>query len=260
MKQKILLFSGKKESGKNTLANFLQGLELLNLGFIKEFEVSSKTKGELWVKTHDNVYGRLDLSPFNPEVAEFASKNLWPFIKQYSFADDLKHICMNILLLNYEQCFGTNEQKNSYTKYHWENMPGLSYTDYMNRQGPMTAREIMQYVGTEIFRKIYSGVWVEACLNRIQREASDLALITDCRFPEEVSGGKYAGAKVIRLTRNINPSDTHSSETSLDVDNFDWSNFDYILDNQHLSIENSCKEVYNVLKEWGWLDYEMDIT
>jgi hypothetical protein len=256
----ILVLSGRKESGKNTCANFLQGLELLDLGLIEEFEVSTRTKGQLWVKPHGEDFGLLDLSSRSPEMTEWASKHLWPHIKQYAYADDLKSLCQNILLLTYEQCYGTNEQKNTPTKYLWENMPGLSESPFKGRAGVMLAREVMQYVGTDIFRKMYDDVWVEARLTRIQKEDSGLALVTDGRFPNEVliSQQKFK-AKVIRLTRNPNPSDNHASETSLDPDKFDYSKFDYVIDNANMTIEESCQTLYRLLRGWGWLNYELSV-
>ena len=64
---------------------------------------------------------------------------------------------------------------------------------------PMTAREVMQYVGTDFFRKIYPDVWVDSTIRKIESEAPDLAVIVDCRFPNETKGVKEAGGKVIKL-------------------------------------------------------------
>jgi hypothetical protein len=125
-------------------------------------------------------------------------------------------------------------------------------TNYIGKTGLMTARELMQYVGTNIFRKLYNDIWVEACLNKIQDEASEFAIITDCRFPNEVLAGKGVGAKVVRLTRNPNPMDSHDSEMALDKDKFDWDNFDLIIDNESMSIEEMCAELEDALVSWGW--------
>lgn len=261
MNQRILVLSGKKQSGKNTLANFLQGLELVNLGFIKEFEVSTRSSGKLWVKLWDDgEFSELDLSSKETKVVEWASTNLWPVIKQYGFADSLKELCMNVLLLSYEQCYGTDEQKATPTKYLWENMPGLSNTMFADRIGPMLARDLMKYTATEIFRKMYGNIWVESTLRRIEKEASEFVIITDCRFANEVLRAQNVGAKVIRLTRNIDPDDAHTSETELDPNNFDWNKFDHVIDNQNISVEDCCVELVKVLKKWNWFNYEMNIN
>ncbi|NMC62387.1 MAG: hypothetical protein GYA55_04395, partial [SAR324 cluster bacterium] len=46
-------------------------------------------------------------------------------VYQCSFADTLKDFCIETLGLTYEQCYGTDEQKNSSTKYLWENVGDL---------------------------------------------------------------------------------------------------------------------------------------
>ena len=51
----------------------------------------------------------------------------------------------------------------------------------------------------------------------------------------EVHAIKDAGGFVIRLTRDTNHS-THSCESALNKDVFDWDIFDYIIDNQGYSI------------------------
>ena len=66
----------------------------------------------------------------------------------------------------------------------------------------MTAREVMQYVGTDVFRKIQHDVWAGATIKKIDLEKPDLAVIADCRFPNEVDAIQKAGGLVIKLNRN----------------------------------------------------------
>ena len=156
-------------------------------------------------------------------------------VKIYNFADPLKRdICMNILGLNYDQCYGDDFAKNTITDVIWDN----KY---------LTAREVMQFVGTDIFRKMKQDVWAGATINKITNEQKDIALIADCRFPNEVEAVKNAGGIVIKLTRNPYNSN-HISETALDPENYDHSNFDMILDNTNISIEQQVKRVVEFLK------------
>ena len=46
----------------------------------------------------------------------------------------------------------------------------------------MTAREFMQFFGTDICRNAFQPIWVNACLNKIKREKSQLIIIADVRF------------------------------------------------------------------------------
>lgn len=158
--------------------------------------------------------------------------------KIYSFADPLKKdICMNILGLSYDQCYGTDDNKNELTNNFWEDKQ-------------LSAREVMQFVGTDIFRKMQNDVWVNATLNKIKEEEPELAIISDCRFPNEVMAVKNAGGLVIKLMRNPFNSD-HASETALDTNNFNHVNFDLVIFNQHLDIPHQLTAVYDFLMKKG---------
>lgn len=151
----------------------------------------------------------------------------------YNFADPLKELCQNILGLSYEQCYGTDDQKNELVNCYWDNKQ-------------LSAREVMQTVGTDMFRKMQHNVWADATIRKIQDEALPLALIADCRFPNEVESIKKAGGLVIKLNRNLYNS-THSSEQALDKDQYDQSNFDLVIDNQTLDIGDKNKIIYSFL-------------
>ena len=151
----------------------------------------------------------------------------------YNFADPLKNVCMDILGLSFEQCHGTDNQKNELVN---------CYKD----GNQMTARQVLQTVGTEFFRSIQNNVWADATIRRIQQDNPLVALIGDCRFPNEVEAIKKAGGTVIKLTRNLYNSD-HASETALDPENYDQSNFDLVVDNQNMTIEEQWKVVISYL-------------
>ena len=151
----------------------------------------------------------------------------------YNFADPLKNVCMDILGLSFEQCHGTDNQKNELVN---------CYKD----GNQMTARQVLQTVGTEFFRSIQNNVWADATIRRIQQDNPLVALIGDCRFPNEVEAIKKAGGTVIKLTRNLYNSD-HASETALDPENYDQSNFDLVVDNQNMTIEEQWKVVISYI-------------
>lgn len=154
-------------------------------------------------------------------------------VKTYSFADPLKRdICINLLGLTEQQCYGSDEDKNSLTKIRWENMFGYD----ANSTGLMTAREVMEYVGTKIFRKIKNDIWVTATLKQIEKDKPDIALLLDNRFPNEVDPILEIGGYVIRLTRNPFHSTTEP-EVALDPDKYDWNKFSCIIDNYDCTID-----------------------
>jgi hypothetical protein len=134
-----------------------------------------------------------------------------------------------------ECVYGSDEQKNAIQEHlRWENMPGMDKTI-----GAMTSREFMQFFGTEIMRKMYEPIWLENCFRRIEEDKPDIAIIADCRFMNEVKAVQQRNGKVIRLTRNPYNSN-HASE--VDADKYDG--FDGTVDNQQMTIEESCKEFY----------------
>jgi len=243
MRKTILALSGRKGSGKNTLAQFITQ----------------------YYKTHyeDSVF-------------------------ECSFADTLKEFCIETLGLSYEQCYGTNEQKNSFTHYNWENFepyfrwkfgskklknystnetitlensPKLRLQFYMKcfsegwhpldtKQGKVTAREILQLFGTEIIRETFGNVWAESTLRKILKKNCSLSIITDNRFPSEIDAIlKEENGYIIRLTRSpYGQADTHDSEASLD--NFDWSiDKCFLLDNSDLTVSEQNERVIPVLEK-----------
>lgn len=170
-------------------------------------------------------------------------------VRTYSFADPLKkNICMDLLGLTEAQCYGSDKHKNSSTSLLWENMPGYSGSS----TGLMTAREVMEYVGTKLFRRMKDKIWVEATLNTIQKDNPDIALLLDNRFPNEVDPILEIGGYVIRLTRN--PFNSFAEpETALDPEQYDWSKFSYVIQNDNISIEEKNTLIHQFIFKEGIL-------
>jgi hypothetical protein len=209
----IIAFAGRKQSGKSTSCDFVQLL----------------------------------VKQYSPSLS----------CKVYSFADPLKQdICINILGLTYEQCYGTDDDKNTLTSLRWKDFPGYDITwtwnDEYHESGFMTARQVMECVGTKIFRELKKDVWSEATIRKIKSENIDIALVADCRFPNEVETIKASGGIVIRLAKDPFKSNSES-ESALDQCFFDWSKFDLVLDNTDMSIENKNKIIQEYLVNKGIL-------
>jgi hypothetical protein len=274
----IIAFSGKKQSGKSTIVNFLHGYEMKRHGFIKDFKISSDGQlivNALYKNENDQEFeslGIFDLNQDTPSFVNYATSTFWPFIKGYNFADPLKRFCMAFFGLTKEQCYGTEKQKNSLTPYLWENMPGVitnpiklssqggrssigrKYEELVksltcHAAGPMTAREFMQFVGTDMCRKIKDTIWVDLCINQIKKESPEVALIGDCRFENEIDVVHDNDGKVIYLTRNFESGDSHLSENA---DRF-IDKYDLVLDNSKLNIDEQCQAVLEQLYSWGIL-------
>lgn len=225
---KLVGLSGKKQSGKNTVCDVIKK-------FVEEREGPDK------------------------------------IVKIYSFADVLKeNICIGMMNLSREQCFGTNEEKNTFTTYKWEKLPyqirynnklGCEYAPngeichFILPTGYMTAREIMQVIGTDIFRNLFSPyIHINATLNKINRDNPYMAIISDVRFQTEVMSICANAGFTIRLTRNSSSTDTHESETALDnLTKDDWEQHNaFVIDNINMSIEEQASAAIEVVKNFKY--------
>lgn len=120
----------------------------------------------------------------------------------------------------------------------------------VHNPGPMTAREFMQFFGTEIMRKMYEPIWVERTIKDIQTEESQLAVISDCRFKNEAVALKQAGAKLVYLDRSISNSDNHLSENGFG----DFSDFDLVINNKNMTLKETCQALLDGIKSWDWIE------
>lgn len=269
----IIALCGKKGSGKNTLCNFLHGYQLKSLNMINEFYlegnnliVNMTVQDEKGEESKEDVI--LDVTRTDLNFGEWAAYNMWPFIKHYAFASSLKEIAEKMFNIPRECLYGTDDQKNRVMPHLlWENMPGVvtpeivklgglleQYTDIglvvIDRYGPMTAREFMQFFGTEIMRKMYEPIWVERTIKDIQTEESQLAVISDCRFKNEAVALKQVGAKLVYLDRSISNSDNHVSENGFD----DFNDFDLVINNKDMTLKETCQALLDGIKSWDWIE------
>lgn len=92
------------------------------------------------------------------------------------------------------------------------------------RQPTLNARVPLQLLGTEFGRAISPTIWLDAGLLRVKNlvESGRLAVISDCRFLNEIQGLKDAGARIWRIQRSSLSRDVeragvagHASETEL---------------------------------------------
>jgi uncharacterized Zn ribbon protein len=113
----------------------------------------------------------------------------------------------------------------------------------------------LQYFGTNVCRALDDECWTRRCHNDILTDGSDIAIIQDCRFSNEVKSTsklkeKYGvDVKVIKLEREVG-FDIHDSETGLKgVPN---NLYDLVVDNQHMTIKEKNQIILDALYEWGW--------
>lgn len=221
----ILGISGRAQSGKTTLANHI--VEELSYG------------------------GKYDTINFDVRIL--------------SFADYLKRIIKDLFLVE-DYYLNDDYGKTQSTQYKWEDMPCVILQDqaqsilgftgiaslqkHFNTHAPnkiliknneyMTGRELMEYFG-ETFRKINPMAWVNGVVSQIKNTNNKtIFLVPDVRAPNEIKALKSIGAHIIRLTRDTLKRES-PIETWLDRDKFDYNEFDYIIDNAILTLEEKNK-------------------
>lgn len=218
MNKKILSITGRKQSGKDTLGNFLinNAAELFGPGIIvRKFGFADPLK---------DIVHRLFGIPKEWLNGTEEDKNRLTPIKW----KNLPHYRIEDYQPEEDEC-----------------------CPYPNAY--LTVRELLQQFGTEIVRKMHSYAWVDALQISIRESDASIAVITDSRFPNEIKAIKDWGGKVIRLLRNRDAAPEHESEWALDSNYFDWTHFDAIIANDCLGIEEQKQELALRLLMWGWL-------
>jgi hypothetical protein len=69
----------------------------------------------------------------------------------------------------------------------------------------LTPRWVLQYWGTEVCRKAFhDDIWIASLENKL-RNSRDNVVISDCRFPNEISSIKNAGGSIVWVRRGELP-------------------------------------------------------
>jgi hypothetical protein len=69
----------------------------------------------------------------------------------------------------------------------------------------LTPRWVLQYWGTEVCRKAFhDDIWIASLENKI-RNSKDNVVISDCRFPNEISSIRSAGGTIVWVQRGDLP-------------------------------------------------------
>lgn len=152
-----------------------------------------------------------------------SSKQVFRQCIKASFATPLKRFCMDVFGLSWQQCHGTDIQKETTAR----GVCGSNFKTHREKHGlegtwdELTARQVLQYVGVEM-REYYPGIWVDALFRNYKGYGDDvLILIPDVRFPDELRAIKDRGGKTICLMRNDHSDDEHTSENAVKPDEFD---------------------------------------
>lgn len=130
---------------------------------------------------------------------------------------------------------------------------GLTVSDIVDKSGWDVAkvaypeiRRLLQVLGTEVAREQWSdSFWVDLAFNKMDPDRD--YVITDCRFPNELSVGRAHNAILWRVVRpGTGPVNSHASDNL--IDDFDP---DYTINNSGSRMELRW-EVQDVLDSVTW--------
>jgi hypothetical protein len=183
--------------------------------------------------------------------AEFLQKgggsNLRNFDQHYvsnweikKFAGKLKQTASLLTGIPIEK-FEDQEFKKTYLGEEWNSPYNIPFSgpDFVEHDGGMTVRTLLQKLGTEAMRDgLHENVWVNAlfadykAIERIPEKRMSIMpnwIITDMRFPNEMKAILEKSGITIRVVRDYalrggpeDPKNIHPSETALDDAEFDY--------------------------------------
>lgn len=232
---RFITLAGRKQVGKDTSA-----------GMIKELLVP--------IRTEKQPNGCMD--------ALFEEGPYAGHVHVVHFADALKEACVTIFGIS-RRDMETEEGKQKVTEIKWpmsqlrQTVPGVheyetvGYAPHHPQAGKpkfMTVREVLQFVGTELFRnQLDPDIWVQSVYRRGYGER-DVVIVADCRFPNEAKfGGEHGLLLSIERETGL-AGDSHASETSLDG----YEGYHHILQNNG-SFEDLKAQLRVVLETEGFL-------
>ncbi len=248
---KVLVLCGKKQSGKSSTAKFLYGREMVRLGLIDTFNFNEDADLLIPAKTKTG-FGIFNIYNKSFEFVQSARQNIWPHVKVYSFAEKLKLACHNVFGLPIDLMYGSDEDKTTPTNIVKNT---LKFDNFKNEEFDVeeyyTVREILQDFGTKV-REIDPDAWVDRVCEQIIEEQSDLSIIDDCRYPNELAKVDQLNAVTIKFTRQLDDVDSHSSETAFDDISDD--SFDFVVDNVNMTLDEKHFAIEEILLDIGFLE------
>lgn len=107
----------------------------------------------------------------------------------------------------------------------------------------LTPRWVLQYWGTEVCRKgFHDDIWIASLENKL-RNSKDNIVISDCRFPNEISSIRNAGGQIVWVKRGDLP---------------EWYD-DAFAANQGSNIAVNQMKILKIhASEWAWIGSKFD--
>ena len=114
----------------------------------------------------------------------------------------------------------------------------------------LTPRWVLQNWGTEVCRYgFHTDIWIASLENKLHKTNEDI-VISDCRFPNEISMIKSLGGTTVRVRRGSDPSWYKSAlAVNAGMGKIGWSLGKSELDKQGIHPS-----------EYAWIGTEFDVT
>lgn len=171
-----------------------------------------------------------------------------PAVHVVHFADALKKACHFIFGIPLED-METEEGKRKLTKVRWPQSDAFGVHPHnvwlANPTGKfMTTREVLQFVGTELFRnQLDPDIWLNSVFLKPWAE-DDVVIIADARFPNEVALGRKHGL-LINIQRDTGiKNDGHVSENAL----AEYTDYHYVVQNNE-SFDDLRMHLHGILMQ-----------
>jgi hypothetical protein len=173
--------------------------------------------------------------------------------RRESFANSLKDAAAAVFGWNRDMLEGRTKESRE-----WRERKDEWWSNRLGKE--ITPRWVLQYWGTEVIRQgFHDDMWIASLENKL-RASKDSIVITDCRFPNEISGLKEQGAKIVWVQRGVTPhwydiackanqGDLKAQEwlakENIHASEYKWAGtqFDAVIDNN-----GSIEQLYNQLK------------
>ena len=133
--------------------------------------------------------------------------------KKISFAEKLKRFVADLCCCEVKDFDVSDEAKNALSPMYWADFPEASIT---KRTDPtnMTFREALQVIGTDVCRKGYPMIWINATARQMRQDPCRW-VISDLRFDNEAELVTKFHGKIYRIMRGPVQVATHVSEMGI---------------------------------------------
>ena len=174
-------------------------------------------------------------------TADYIIKN-YPNWEKDSFAGTLKDAVSAIFGLDRKMLAGETAEDRAIRE-----KPDEYWSEKLGYE--VTPRMLLQKIGTDILRDCFDkNIWINSLEHKLMNTDKN-AIITDCRFKNEIDALKELGAIFIRIERDPLPKWFRECEKAGKKE----SNCQFFIDYQHMDIKG-LKTVHQ--SEWDWIGYD----